>query len=166
MKLVIGFSRSKDWYKLFSTAIQQAEKRNYSHVYIKHICPITKESIISQASHGLVNDMNESVFLEESVIVEEYEIRLTSDEYLNIMKFIKRNLGKKYSYKQIFLISLKKLFRIQRNENNKDQEFICSELGARIVELATETRIANQDYVTPSDLNKLINTIDRFKRIK
>lgn len=155
----VGFSRSKHWYAIGSLLIQKAEARNFSHAYIEYVCPITNEVIISQASHGYVNEMNKDAFLINNIVVKEYELDCTSEQFINILKFIKKHLGTKYSKRQIIILSLKKLFHLNINENNYDLEFICSEWGARICKIIGIQVPDNLDVFTPSDLDRLLTTI-------
>jgi len=157
--MTIGFSRASSMWKLGSAAIQLAEKRNFSHVYIRYICPITQVDIIAQASKGYVNEINVAHFLEHNVIVEEYKLDCSSKQFNDVLLFIKQHLGVKYSQLQILVIAIKKLFNFSIPIDNKDMGFICSEFAARVCQIhGIRTPSYLEDY-TPSDLNTLIKDI-------
>ena len=154
--IIIGFSRSISFWKIGSRVIQEVEKRNYSHVYIRYVDPSTGIVMIAQASHGMINEMSFAIFKQNNIIVKEYNLTATEKQFLDILIFIKQNLGKSYSMSQIFLIGIKKLFGFETTINNKDTAFICSELGARICIILGIILNNNIDYETPSDLDTLL----------
>jgi len=161
MKIVtFGFSTSRAC-KPFSKAIQLVEKRPYSHVYIKYIDELTGDVMIFQASHGDVNLIPESRFLENNIILEEYDMEVSDEVYLRIRKKTNSLLGLKYSFIQILNITAQKVFQSKdiKLVINGNKQFICSELGLVILEEAHPETIADQDSVTPSDFNKIINII-------
>lgn len=159
MEIVIGFSRALKPYQILSKIIMAVEKRDYSHAYIKYQCPITNVMMVCQASHGYVNEMNLDIFLKHNIISHEYTIELTNEEFVDFLTFTKENLGVKYSVKELFLISIKKLFHITINNYDGDESFICSEWAARILK---KLKLFNQDkldYITPSDLDTILKNL-------
>ena len=62
--MVVGFSKARNKYKIFSTLISLVEKRPYSHAYFKYTCPISNILMVSQASHGFVNEIAYNIFLQ------------------------------------------------------------------------------------------------------
>lgn len=158
---IVGFSRPKSNYKLMALIIRLVEKRDYNHAYIRYIDELTKEELISQASHGYVNEVNLNVFKDENLIIKEYKITSCESGFLDILKFNKQNLGKKYSYFQILMIGIKKIFRLNNiKDDNKSDKFICSEWAAYICKLAKIPVPENLDTFTPSDLDRLLETMD------
>lgn len=158
--LTFGFSRSIGC-KPFSKAIQLVEKRPYSHVYIKYVDELTKDVMIFQASHGDVNVVSEAMFLASNIIIEEYEMQVLDSVYMTIRKKMNSLLGLKYSTLQILNIAVQKIFQTKdiKLVSNGNEQFICSELGYVILEEAYPKVIADQESVTPSDFNKIINII-------
>lgn len=164
MRIIVGFSRAKDSFKFGSTIIRLVEKQPFSHAYIRYECPITQVMLVAQASHGLVNQCNFDIFLLDNVIVEEYEIECNQSQFIDMLKFIHLNLGKPYSTTQIILIGIKKLFHIEIDIKNQDTKYICSEWAYRICEMFGILYVGNLDYMTPSDLNKLVK--DKYGKTK
>lgn len=158
-KFYLGFSRSKSPWKVGSKVIQLTEKRDFSHSYIRYIDCLTEIDIVAQASHGYVNEMNFDIFKEHNIVVEEYLVMCTEEQYLDMIKFIRVNLGRDYSSLQIFFISVKKVLRFEVNVYNKDKQFICSEFAARICGICGVTVPTYLDYFTPSDLNTLAKDV-------
>lgn len=173
MKIIIGFSRSKSVFKIGSLAIQLAEKRKFSHAYFRYECPFTNLDIVSQASHGYVNEIEYSIFKEDNVVVEEYELQISNVEFQVLLLYLRSSLGKKYSKLTIFVISILKLLSIKKQIYiDGDQKDICSEYiarGAKIISYITNLPTVLDTY-TPSDLNTCIKSIyhihkDKIRRL-
>lgn len=158
MKIIIGFSRAKSPWKIGSKVIQLVEKRPFSHAYMKYTSSYTKVDLVSQASHGMVNCFNYDIFLEDNVVVEEYEFECSDEQFKVIKTFIDSNIGKPYSRMQLVWIGVKKILHIQPKIENGDAAFICSEWAKRICEVAGIIIKSEDDYITPSDLNTLIKS--------
>lgn len=156
--ITVGFSRAKEWYKIGSVIIKEAEKRDYSHAYLKYTCPITGEIMVAQASHGYVNEVNYKEFLKHNVVVEEIDFKTDDKQFISIMKFIKERQGIKYSTLQVLAISVKKLFHIKLDYNNGDNQYICSEFIIKALQILNPLlgKDWDLDYVTPSDLKKIL----------
>lgn len=155
-KVILGYSRSRSPWKIGSKVIQETEKRNFSHCYIVYICPITGVKIVSQASHGFVNEMNYDIFCIQNVVVEEYSFNCSDEQFLTILKYMKLNLGKPYSKLQLVLIGIKKLLHFEINIRNGNEAFICSEWQANIAKMMGIEVPDELDYETPSDINLVI----------
>jgi hypothetical protein len=156
MKLIIGFSTSRSAWAIGSTAIRVAEKRDYSHSYVRFESPLTGVDTVVQASHGFINQQSFAIFNQKNVVVKEYTFDITFEDFKKLKKYMDENMGKPYSYLQIFFLAIKKLFRIEFDAQNKDHEFICSEFAARILEVLGIVNTSKQDLITPSDLEKMI----------
>jgi hypothetical protein len=156
---IIGYSRSRSPWKIGSKMIQEGEKRDYSHVYIRHTCSISGVEVVSQASHGYVNEVSYEIFKEDNIIVEEYLIKCTDEEFVDIITFIQQNKGKEYDRLAILLIGIKKAFHFEVNVRNRDKEFICSEFSMRVCRVAKIDVPKELDYITPSDSNKIVQDL-------
>lgn len=165
MQIIIGFSRAKSPWKIGSRIIAESEKRNYSHAYVRLVSKVTGVGIVYQASLGTVNAHNYELFKEHNIIVEEYVLDVDEPKAVEILRFMQINLGKPYSKLQILLLSIKKLLGFEVNYSNNDEEFICSELALKILQLVRpDATHSNADYFTPSDLNKLVRELN-IKRL-
>lgn len=151
--IVIGFSRARSPWKVGSTIIAASEKRNYSHVYIRYTDSVTGVELVCQASHGYVNEVAFNIFREDNIVVEEYDLETTSVQTIEILTYLKKNLGKPYSKLQLVFIAIKKLCRVSLRLRDGDNAFICSELGAKVCRFKNIPMNEDLDLETPSDLN-------------
>lgn len=156
MKIVVGFSRAKSKWAFGSKLIQLVEKRDYSHVFIRYTHPVSKVELVTQASHGMVHQTSFELFQEKNKVVKEYTFFIDTNKVAPLLTFIHQNIGKSYSQLQLVWIGVKKVLKIKIKTSNNDSAYICSELGARILEVLGILNTSDEDYITPSDLEKLI----------
>jgi hypothetical protein len=152
--LTLGFSKAKSPWKIGSRVIQEVEKRDFSHAYVLYDCPITSERMVSQASHGFVNETSYRLFLEQNIPCIHYNLYVNNEKFELVFKFIRSNLGQKYSYSQLAIIGLKKLFGAELDIKNND--YICSEWVAEICKILSIPIGYKMQTVTPSDLNEAL----------
>jgi hypothetical protein len=164
MNIVIGFSRAKSSWMIGSEAIELAEKRPFSHVYIRLTDAMSGFEMVFQASNGMVNTVMFEAFKQTNIVVKEYSISCTGAQYTDVHTFLLNNLGIPYSYVQILMISIKKLLGIKLNIHNGTNAEICSELGARVCKILGISISEDLDFTTPSDLDKILikNNIQRI----
>lgn len=115
-------------------------KTNYSHV------GIWKDDLIYQASHGWVNVCYDETFLEENSIIDFYFI---PDDLIDF-EFVKKQIGKKYSYLQLVKIAIKYLFGLKLKQNG-DKRFICSEFVGKSLRLTWV-----DDYTNPKEVHEFL----------
>lgn len=156
-KIYIGFSKRAN--NLFSRAIELAEGTKYSHVYIRRKSKYGE--YVYQASSLQVNFMNIKTFIEESIIVEEYEFNIPDNDKIKLLKFFIKYVGRKYSILEIFQISLillAKKFGINlKFKGDGNKTFICSELGALFCTVFLNINIKEtKDFILPVELHKYI----------
>jgi hypothetical protein len=159
--IIIGFSKARSPWKVGSKIIQEGERRDYSHVYVKYKDYLTNVVLITQASHGMVNEMESSIFNDHNIVVKEYLLPTNEQQFIDIITFLKMNLGKPYSKLQLVFIAIKKAIGIEINIKNNDNAFICSELGARVCQIA-KIDTNDVDYTTPSDLDRLLENVAKL----
>lgn len=155
-QLYIGFSTHKR-FSLFSYLIRKVEKTEFSHVYVRFDSEFLERTFIYQASGLLVNFQNINSFNNESKIIKEFKLNVPDNVYKNVLCFCIDQVGKPYSLKQIIGVGLdlfNKLFKLNIHNPfvNKTDAFICSEIGAYIVEIIENINIDNKDLVTPKML--------------
>ena len=156
MTIIVGFSRNKEWYKVGSVAIELAEKRPYSHAFLQFTDPFTQRDMIAQAAHGMVNEMSFTRFTEENTVVRTYSFEITPDQFHQLLQTIQDNLGMPYGYLELIWIAIKKLLRIQVNIHDHNDTYICSEFVGMLLQTLDILKPDNLDFLTPSDLEKLI----------
>lgn len=154
----ICFSRAKSEYAVFSKGIQLLEKRKYGHAFIRYTDTLTGVTMVAQASHGIVNEMNYDVFLTKNIMVKEYKLECNDVDFIKLMTFIKKNMGIPYGNSQILMILVKKLINFEIESYNKEKYFICSEFAGFACSILNLQMPEHLDYVTPSDLDTLLHT--------
>lgn len=149
--IIVGFSRPKKW-KPFARLIMIAYKITYDHVYVKFHSNTYLRDIIYQASKMMVNFVGTSVFESENIIVKEFSIQISDENYVALMQFAIDNAGKPYSLKEILglgLVQLCSLFGkiIENPFKEGTNEYVCSILASYILENYTKEgpRIDFQD---------------------
>lgn len=129
-------------WKIGAEIIKSVQGTTFSHVLIIH------RDLVFQASHGAVNVTHIDVFLADNKIITEYEVPHEAVDF----DFVKRQLGKKYSYRQLVSIGMKYLFGIKQFfKDNKDQSFICSEFVGKALKLDWVN-----DETTPAEIDAYI----------
>lgn len=129
-------------FKIGAWIIKKYQRTEFSHVLI------IKDDLVYQASNGLVHACHVDVFHEENKIINLYEVE---DIRINF-DYVKRQLGKKYGYFQLFKIALNVIFGLVLPSNG-DKKLICSELVSRALGMPTT------DYTTPLDVDKVLKKI-------
>lgn len=142
--MIIATSAPKK-FKIGAELIKLYQNTEFSHVLI------IKDDVVYQASHGFVNAVYIENFLDDNKIFSQYSI---PDESVD-MDFIKKQLGKPYSYKQIFNIATEFLFGIKFFGRNGNQQFICSELVGKALKLDWV-----DDNTTPAQINEYLRGLD------
>lgn len=160
MKIIFGFSRPQKELPL-SVLIRQVEKRLFSHAYMRLMDPIGLE-VVFQASGLAVNLMSLTNFKAMEIIVEEYELEITDDQYQELWTYIISRLGVSYSILQLFSLLLYKLIGVKVYDNGETGE-ICSELAARTCTFLGKPVPGDLDYETPSDFREFCtNNLDKL----
>lgn len=157
MKIYIGFSKPNK-FKPFAWLIQKVENRDYDHVYIRLIEPITNSDIIFQASSTMVNLYNPYLFFNNNVTIKEYEIDITVCQYKVLWIYIVKNLGIPYSLIEDFGILLMKIFNLKNQPFNRGQsaEF-CSKLGANVCNILNISMPENVSNIDPTLLDQILS---------
>jgi len=160
--VVIGFSRPRSK-KLFSEAIMWMQKTNFSHVYVKVEWPSAERELVYQASGLQVNFESWNHFQTHAYSVAEFKIDLTEESYKQVAKYICDNLNKPYSMKQVFgmfLLCLGKRFgiKISNPYKNRHDAFICSEVGADVLETGNIDLGEDSEDVGPRELYEFLET--------
>ena len=132
-------------FKIGAEIIKATQGTEFSHVLIIH------RDIVFQASHGEVNATHIDVFLEENKIINEYILEHDAVDF----DFVKRQLGKKYGYKQLISIAFRMLFGVkQLFKDNKNQSFICSEFVGKALRLDWVN-----DETTPAEIDSYLKKL-------
>jgi hypothetical protein len=129
-KIIIGCSRNS---LIGSKIIQWWIGANYSHVYTKWYLSDQNREIVYHAAHGLVHFRAAKHFNNDNIVVEEFEIELTCEQFSKFSTKCIDLAGEEYSKLQllhIFLVGV-----TNGKFKTKDQPgYICSELMCELLE--------------------------------
>lgn len=154
--IVVGFSRHKSPFAIFSRLIRLYAGTDYSHCYIK----FKASQLISQASKGLVNFTHEDVFLSHNIVTEEFHIPVTDLQFQQVAAYAIKTAGKEYSSLQILGILIADLLRLDRNPLDMSKDtFICSEYLGHILRLLGVKLDKHMSLLTPEDIYKELSRI-------
>ena len=132
----VGFSKPKKW-KPFSWLIMKGYGTPYSHSYIKFRSNTYDCNLIYQASHSLVNFTAESVFEDENEVIKEFDLDISDETRINMIKFAINNSGKPYGIKEVFGLAIVRICEIFGKKIKNPfgfKNFVCSMLVAFILE--------------------------------
>ena len=154
--IIVGFSRPIKW-KPFAWAIMKSYGTNYDHVYMKFHSDSLQRDIIYQASSVMVNFMSTSVFTSNNVIVKEFPVQVSDDNYTKLMQFCVDNAGKPYSLKEVLGFACTVIVgwfgkKIANPFKSGTDEFVCSVLAGYILDNYTDNK-------TPGDFEEADPTV-------
>lgn len=168
-KIIIGFSKPKNKiFPIFSWLIRLFQGgTQYSHVYIRWYSPTIGTYLTYEASGTSVKFVGEQVYEDEITPIYEYEISISDNIYLNLLKFCIRYSGIKYGVIQVIGIAIALLFKLKKNPlSHGDQKQVCSEIVQRILKQILHKDIEiDLDLVTPKNIKDFLDTQKDFKRI-
>lgn len=169
-KVYIGLSTTSS---IPSKLIRWGEETPYSHVYIRRKSSRVGEYVYQATAAGNVNFMGIDIFLSCNKVIEEYEFEIEPEKVAELLRFFIKNAGKKYSIRQILILSKyvvvnNKLGIKYYPESiiNGSKEFICSELGAIVLKQFLDAKSLPEsiDLITPKKLRPYL--IKYGKRVK
>lgn len=154
MRMKLYFSRPKK-FKLGSWIIMKRLRTNYSHVAIEvSTGPIGLQDIY-EASHGDVHSMWADYWKEDNIVVEEFIINAETREYIEAIRYLKKQRQKKYGF-WTALASTIPFFRNKMIGKDGGSHFICSELIAKALNGVIDFKGEDLDYITPDKLRELL----------
>lgn len=156
MIIYIGFSKPKN--NIFPIASWLIRLfmgyTSYSHVYIRWFNEKLNMWICYQANGSGVNFCGPDTFEDHIQIIEEFELDLDDNKYLDLLKFCISKSGYPYGYKQNLGIMISKLLNLKHNIfSDKSKSIVCSELASLILKDFFNIEIGvSEDMVTPKDI--------------
>lgn len=167
--IVIGFSKPQQ-FKLHAWIIMKIDDATFDHAYLKFHSDSLDRDIIYQAIGKGVQFIGKTLFETKSKAIEEYEIEIEDNDYIEMMKLCVDNAGIAYGFLQVIgagIVKIASKFGKQIENpfyNGLINEF-CSEIVFRCL-----NKIDQKDFnlkpenITPKDLNLLLKNLD-IKRI-
>jgi hypothetical protein len=160
-KIIIGFSKPNKW-KPFAELIKGMLNTNYDHVYIKFHSSSCDRDIIYQASKLMVNFVGVFVFESENIIIKEFEIDISNENYTKLMQFVIDNAGKPYSFKEIIgltWVNINRLFgrRVENPYKEGNSAYVCSTIVGYIIEnFTSQSILLDSQDMSPKDIYDLL----------
>lgn len=147
-KIIIGASKSN---KIGSKLIQWWINADYSHVYTRWYLSDQSREIVYQASHGMVHFIPFIKFTHKNVIVKEFEITLTCEQFKKFSAKCIDLAGECYSKLELLQILLCDI--TNGKIHTQDQKgYICSELMAELLEDLGYKFNKPKYLITPKDI--------------
>lgn len=161
-QITVGFSRPKSW-KPFAWLIMTAYGTPYDHVYIKFHSDSCQRDIIYQASKMMVNFVGTTVFESENIVVKEFKLQISDENYLALMQFAIDNAGKPYSMKEVLGLAWVRINawvgrKIENPLKSGDSMWVCSIIADYIIQNFSEKK-SSIDYedMSPKDVYDLLS---------
>lgn len=160
-KLYIGFSKAKSNWAVLSKLIRWAQGTPFSHVYVRFDSESLHRTFIYQASGSKVNFENIALFNSHSIVVKEFELDVSEETYTRVLQFAIDNVGKPYSVKQLIgmawgCLKQKLGFSVENPFKDRTDAFVCSEIGADVLEIAGKQVPEDKDSLGPKEVYKLL----------
>jgi hypothetical protein len=143
---------------LLDALIRLGSKRDYSHVYVKIVDPISGRELTFEASLGIVHFGTYEALKQSNIVVKEYKIDMDGSQLLKVWNFMLDRLEVSYGNLELILAAIKTITGIKLLAGDGEQTEICSELGARVCECLGIDIPGNLDYITPAELDDFLST--------
>lgn len=149
MKIIIGCSRND---KLGSQLIRNWMGTDYSHVYARWYLSSQEREIVYQASHGMVHFIELNNFTKDNIIVKEFVLEISDEQFKKFSQKCIDLAGQKYSKLQLIQIFLRDLSRGMLQFPDQPG-YICSELMAELLENIFNAKFDKPRHmITPKDI--------------
>lgn len=164
-QISIIFSKSNKWYGVYSKLIMWAERVPYSHVAIKMIDSETKQTIIFQASGTIVNEVEESEFLSQEILIQEFKFDVSPDLKFSAKMYAISNLGKPYGTLSALGLAVVQVaswlgLKIKNPFSDGSRSFVCSEFIASLLKNVDNIDLPDTtDDMTPAKLFDVVKNL-------
>lgn len=130
MILKVCFGRRDEWYMIASQIVMAVEQTKASHSWIE-IDGVVYESHYPESRRTLRKNYPYTV-------EKEFHFHLPDERYSDVLNFIYKLLGKKYSFFQLAIIAFGNISsliskQISKEDYNGKHRLICTELCARVL---------------------------------
>ncbi len=156
-KIIIGFSKFKKKFPIFSWLIRLVDDKRFSHVYVKWIMK-SGTSIIYQASGHAVNFIGNKRFETNNTIYQEFVFEMSDEKFQEFLDWAVDNSGAPYSPMLGVGICLSKLFNLKINVLASNDSFVCSKIAGYFFDKFVKDFYSDEnksDVLMPSDIYKL-----------
>lgn len=154
--ITIGFSKPKTKFVPLSWIIRAFMGTKYSHIFLEIPLENLNRKLIFQASGTKVNFISRSSFEKDHLVVTEFSIDISDDQFKKLMQNAVDLVGEPYSMLQLVNTAIYRLFKINLFDN-KIKGWDCSKLVAAMLSTKLGITIETDlDVVTPKDIFKVL----------
>lgn len=150
MNVIIGCSRNK-YDKIGSVLIQKKLRKPYSHVYARWYLAEQERTIVFHAANGMVHQIELNNFLNDNIIVEEFSIDLSKEQFRKFSQKCIDLCAVAYSNLELLQIFLSDITG-GKIKFTDQKGYICSELVAELLEDLGYTFEKPKHLLTPKDI--------------
>lgn len=141
--------------------------RPYSHAAIVSADEEDQSTLVVQASHGMVHAIDLDLFQKTHDFVKVFTIDLTQEQFQKGRSWVKKQLGKKYSFWGMIASTIPFLRKLRVGQDG-DKSFICSEFTFRYLEEALGIDIIPtgrgfDDYVCPEVMEGVLTKMEEIQ---
>lgn len=137
--IVIGFSTSSNRNSLVSAAIRAVERTPYSHVYMRFWSDSIERWLVYHASHTNIHFNNIETFHEQNVVLDEYEVRATTEQRKDVLQLCVDRVGWPYGTMQLVGMGYVRLthawtgLKVPNPFSDGERTQVCSELAGHVL---------------------------------
>ncbi len=182
-KIVVGFSRSKKSFPVFSWLIRLYQWTKFSHTYIRLSFGVLPSDNIIHASEGVVQNMSETIFNKKHEVTDEFEVyipdiivkdRITKDNlplYRVLYNILHETSGDDYSIMQnvgiVYVDIMRYVFK-KEVKNPWTAGWNCSEFVAIILRTVYPSQFKELDVetITPKQVYQILKELSEDERFK
>ena len=161
-KVTIGFSKPNT-FKIGAELEKLWTNSPYSHVYVRYHDDQNRD-VVFQASHGSVHPQLYVNFLSDNIMIDEFSMDFTDQEYQNMRDFYYNKMGELYAYNDLAVIFLYDcLIRLGIKFNDLSVPgYICSSLVAAMMKEVKGVKFDKpENLMRPDDVYKYLVGLER-----
>ncbi len=157
-RIKIGFSTPPSTlFKPGASLIRWWIDRDYSHTYIQFTSERLNISNVYQASHGMVHFREFNKFQKDNVIIKEYILDISDEQYNQILRQCMDIAGEGYGYSELITIVLHDiLFKFGIKLTHNGPGYVCSELIGTVIEILGISFEKPKYLLTPADIDECL----------
>jgi hypothetical protein len=166
-QITVGFSKASTSFPIFSWLILWTQGTPYSHVYLKYTDEVLNQTMYYQASHTVVNSMDEATFLGQETVIEEFSFDVSDAAFQAWMQFAANNAGLPYGTLEILgllCVQIASLVGIKMHNPLKEAgaTWICDQLIAAGLQSCDNITLPKPlNDMVPEDVFNLVSSLPK-----
>ncbi len=163
--ITIGFSKSLRKVAIGSLAIRAYMRTDYSHVYIKFYSKSIDRVLIYEAVGSGVRFVGQETWKKHAVEMHSYDLDISNEFYLKLMRFCVDNAGEKYGFLQNIGVVICDLLKLKKNPFRDGDN--CSEIVSKALKIEGFVIPKDENLVIPKDIKILLDAnLDKIQKNK